>query len=156
MRVILIVGVVAFGAPLAVQSATFGAARSLSEQSGRPVTVRALGASDIPMLRSAIALATLVAIDPAAKLAEFRSSCGWYVAPKHKVHPGLWKVNLRGVQFEMNSAPGKASGYTLRVPLAVWEHYVEAHGWSGTLSVGNEGGTISNAGHTDICHGVLG
>jgi hypothetical protein len=105
------------------------------------------------ILHGASALATLVAIDPTAKVAEFRTSCGWYVVAKRKLHAGLWKVNLSGVTFELSLAPDKASGYTQTVSLKVWERYVELYGWSGTLAL--EGvGDISDAPATNICRGV--
>jgi len=119
-------------------------------------------------LKGAIALATLVAVDPRSKLAEFRISCGWYAAPgpasstrawlaKGKLRPGLWNVNLRGVSFGWETYPnGPASGIWHPVSLRTWERQAELHGWSGHLWFATRNGEISNGPTTDICGGVLG
>ncbi len=131
----------------------------------KPVPVGAIPAN-VPVLRGAVtALATLVRIDPKASEGEFRTGCGWYtklqatthyVIPKSKLRPGLWRVSLRGIEFDLNSAAGKAYGYTQAVSRATWERHVRLYGWSGHLVFGNGLRLISNAGFTDVCHGVLG
>ena len=133
--------------------------------SGKPIPVGAI-APNIPALRGPVtALATLVRIDPKASEAEFRTGCGWYtklqaathyVIPRSKLRPGLWKVNLRGIEFDLDSDPGKADGYTQSVSRATWERHVTRFGWAGHLVFGNGVRVISDAGFTDICHGVLG
>jgi hypothetical protein len=120
-------------------------------------------------LKGAIALATLVALDPRSKLAEFRISCGWYAirAPassrnawlvKGKVRPGLWNVSLRELSFDFESYPnGPISGINHTESLEQWEHSAEAFGWSGHVWVAlRNNGEIGDGPTTDICHGVLG
>lgn len=115
-------------------------------------------AAAIPTLRGAAALATLVAIDPRANVAEFRIGCGWYYKPKHRVRRGLWKVPLRGVTFNWETYPnGPASGVAHTLSRRAWETLARLHGWSGTLWLGpGYPAYISDGGTTDICGGVLG
>ena len=103
-------------------------------------------------------MATLVAIDPKAQLAEFRVGCGWYYKPERRVQLGLWKVPLRGVTFNWETYPnGTASGVAHSISLKTWEELARLHGWSGTLWFGpGYPPNISNGGTTNICAGVLG
>ena len=140
---------------LAVASTAVGASRSLSAPPRQRVSVRPIDSS-VPNLNGAVALATLVAVGPASRFAEFRISCGWYFAPRRRVRAGLWKVDLSSVEFDLNTAPGKAYGYDRVVQLKDWERFAKRYGWSGTLTLKRYGASISNAGTTDICHGVLG
>lgn len=131
-----------------------------------PVRVGPIDASQ-RSLTGAVALGVVVAVDPKSGWAEFRISCGWYAkrAPasstqawlvRGKVKRGLWKVDLRGLDFTLSTAPGKASSYAYTVSLVGWERAAEHHGWSGSLSLVDGYKGLSSAGHTDICHGVLG
>ena len=97
---------------------------------------------------------SLVAVDPTTGEAEFRTGCGWYtrtvgaqgyVRPTRKLQPGLWAVSLHGAEFDLDSAPGQASGNTQTVTLAIWEHYVEHYGWSGYLALAHGSAAISDA-----------
>ena len=120
-------------------------------------------------LKGAVAFATLVAVDPKSKLAEFRISCGWYALPapassrtawlvKGKVRPGLWNVSLRGFSFDFETYPnGPASGINHTESLTQWQRSAEALGWSGHVRVAlRNNGEIGDGPTTDICHGVLG
>jgi hypothetical protein len=119
-------------------------------------------------LTGAVALATLVAVDPKSKLAQFRISCGWYAAKappssadawlaRGKVRPGLWNVKLGRVSFNWETyAAGPASGVAHTVSLKMWEQGVKLQGWSGTLWLASRNPFISNGPTTDICRGVLG
>ncbi len=98
-----------------------------------------------------------MAIDPKADVAEFRIRCGWYLKPKRKVRPGLWKVGLRGLSFEWESYPaGPASGISHAETLTAWERSAELHGWSGTLFLSGRKSFLTNGPTTDICAGTLG
>jgi hypothetical protein len=124
----------------------------------------------VPALHNAVALGTLVALDPKSDVAEFRIRCGWYAArgkpsdpeatmPKRKLHPGLWRVALRGFAFNIETYPnGPASGIAHAATLNTWERYTARTGWTGTLFL--PGGWakpfLSDGPTTDICHGVLG
>jgi hypothetical protein len=129
--------------------------------------------STVPTLRGAVALGTLVALDSKADVAEFRIRCGWYArrgkpseqlatVPLRKIRPGLWKVFLRGLSFNMESYPnGPASGIAHTTSLNVWERYAARFGWRGTvfLATGWSGPFVpylSAGPTTDICRGVLG
>ena len=108
-------------------------------------------------MSGAVALGTLVAIDPVAHVAEFRIGCGWYIRPKHKTRIGLWKVVLRGLSFEFETySGGPASGINHTESLASWERSVERTGWSGTLYLALSHGFLTDGPTTDICAGVLG
>jgi hypothetical protein len=98
-------------------------------------------------------------------MAEFRTGCGWYtklvgkeqfVRPERRLPEGLWKVSLRRIEFDLDSDPSKADGHTQTVTRATWERYVTHYGWSGYLALAKNSGGISDAGYTDVCHGVLG
>jgi len=129
--------------------------------------------SSVPTLRGAVALGTLVALDPKADVAEFRIRCGWYArrgkpseqlatVALRKLQPGLWKVALRGFAFNMETYPnGPASGIANRASLSVWERYVRRFGWRGTLFLASGWSGpyfpyLSDGPTTDICRGVLG
>lgn len=121
----------------------------------------------VPELRGAVAVGTLTALDPKSAVAEFRIRCGWYAArgkpadrdawvPKRKVHPGLWKVVLRGVWFNMETYPnGPASGIANHVTLRDWERYSARVGWSGSLFLAGRQWGLSDGPRADICGGVL-
>jgi hypothetical protein len=127
-------------------------------------------ASTIPELHDAVALGTLVALDPRSDVAEFRIRCGWYAArgkptdpeatmPKRRLHPGLWKVALRKFAFTFETYPnGPASGIAHEATLNAWERYVAPIGWTGTLFLpfGWNEPFLSDAPTTDICRGILG
>jgi hypothetical protein len=122
----------------------------------RPTPVRAI-APDLPTLRGAVALATVVAIDPKTDVAEFRIKCGWYLKPKHKVRIGHWKVALRGLSFEFETYPnGPSSGINHPESLKHWVRSAKAFGWSGTLYLSRHDPFLSDGPTTDICAGVLG
>jgi hypothetical protein len=126
--------------------------------------------SAVPALHGAVALGTLVALDPKADVAEFRLRCGWYAArgkptdlratiPKHKLRPGLWKVALRRFSFNTETYPnGPASGIANATTLNAWERYASRFGWHGTLFLPSGWATpfLSDGPTTDICRGVLG
>ncbi|MDE3190304.1 MAG: hypothetical protein KGL94_05730 [Acidobacteriota bacterium] len=141
---------------LAIGAAWVGLAVAEVPGNGPHVAVRPIGAN-VPTLRGAAALATLVALDPKSGEAEFRVGCGWYYKPKRRVRLGLWKVPLRGASFNLESYPnGPASGIAHSVSITTWERQVLLHGWSGTLWFGPGRPYISNGPTTDICGGVLG
>jgi hypothetical protein len=122
----------------------------------RPTPVRAI-APGLPTLRNAVALATVVALDPKADVAEFRIKCGWYLKPKHKVRIGHWKVALRGLSFEFETYPnGSTSGINHPESLKQWERSAEGFGWSGTLYLSRNNPFLTDGPTTDICAGVLG
>jgi hypothetical protein len=137
----------------------------------RPTPVHAI-AESLPTLRNAVALATLVAIDPKTHVAEFRINCGWYIKlvgkeqylrPTRKVRIGHWRVELRGLYFQFETYPnGPVSGIAHQESLREWESSAEASGWSGTLNLFHTSGPIAPEGFiadgptTDICAGVLG
>ena len=149
--------------------AAVGAAASDTHRQLRPVPVHRIGLS-VPALRNAVALGTLVALDPKSDVAEFRIRCGWYAArgkpadplatiPKRKLHPGLWKVALRGFAFNTETYPnGPASGIAHAASLEAWERYTTRFGWTGTvyLPFGWNKPFLSDGPTTDICRGVLG
>jgi hypothetical protein len=101
--------------------------------------------STVPTLRGAVAVGTLVALDPKADVAEFRIRCGWYArrgkptepeatVAQRKLHPGLWKVGLRGLGFNAETYPsGPASGIAHNVALHTWERSSVRAGWTGTV-----------------------
>ena len=132
------------------------------------VTTAAVGAStprpgihtlpaDLPTLRNAAARGMLIAIDPRARLGEFRIKCGWYLHPKRRTRSGLWKVPLTGLTFEWESYPnGPASGISHTESFASWRQRAEQHGWSGTLFLSKNNGFLTDGPTTDICAGVLG
>jgi hypothetical protein len=121
-------------------------------------------------LHAAVALGTLVVLDQKSDVAEFRIRCGWYAArgkpndpqatmPKRKLHPGLWKVALRGFAFNTESYPnGPASGIAHGTTLKTWERYVIRTGWTGTLFLpsGWSKPFLSDGPTTDICRGIFG
>jgi hypothetical protein len=125
--------------------------------------------STVPALRGAVALGTLVALDPKAEVAEFRIRCGWYAGrgkptdPQatiavRKLRPGLWKVPLRGVVFNVETSPnGPASGVAHPTSLNGWERYVTRSGWTGSLWLASGSKpSLSDGPTTDICRGILG
>jgi hypothetical protein len=129
--------------------------------------------STVPTLRGAVALGTLVALDPTADVAEFRIRCGWYArrgkpreqlatVPLRKLRPGLWRVFLHGFSFNSETYPnGPASGIANPTSLNVWERYVARSGWRGTLFLASGWNGpffpyLSDGPATDICRGVLG
>jgi len=126
--------------------------------------------STVPALRGAVALGTLVALDPKADVAEFRIRCGWYARrgkptdpeatmPQRKLRPGLWKVALRGFAFNVETYPnGPASGIAHDAAINAWERYVVRAGWTGTLFLasGWNAPFVSDGPTTDICRGILG
>lgn len=143
--------------PLLVTVALLGTTTAASEPAAptRPV-VHPIPAR-VPTLRDVVALGTLVAIDPGAKLAEFRVKCGWYLKPKRKVRLGIWKVALRGLTFEWESYHnGSASGISHTESLRSWERVAERKGWSGTLYLSPSKGFLTDGPTTDICAGLLG
>ena len=161
----LIVGTLLAGLTLACAGMAASAARpNAARLPLRPI------ASSVPALRAAVALGTLVALDPKSDVAEFRIRCGWYAArgkptdpqatmPKRKLQPGLWKVSLRGFAFIVETYPnGPASGIAHATNLKTWERYVARAGWSGTLFLpsGWSKPFLSDGPTTDICHGILG
>ena len=128
--------------------------------------------SSLPTLRGAAAFVALVAIDRRSDVAEFRVSCGVFTKysdregfiPKRKlalarVHPGLYRVALRGGTFNVSSYAETASGaipsHANEVTLKAWERGVHI-GWAASLWVGSAGPNLSDGPSTDICHGVLG
>ena len=126
--------------------------------------------STVPALGGAVALGTLVALDPKADVAEFRIRCGWYARrgkptdpqatmPQRKLRPGLWKVALRGFAFNVETYPnGPASGIANPTPLNAWERRVARFGWTGSLwlASGWSKPFLSDGPTTDICGGILG
>ena len=111
----------------------------------------------VPTLRNAAALGVLVRIDEPRQVAEFRISCGWYYSPKERVRSGLWKVDLRHLSVGEESNPANmAAGHVNTVSLKSWEHWAALRGWSGTLSLRERDGYLSNGPTTDICAGDLG
>ena len=145
-------------AAMAAALALVGSGLAHAEAPAPGPSVHAIPAA-IPTLRGAVALGSLVVIEPAAREAEFRIGCGWYVAPKRRVKLGLWKVSLRGVAFNLESygKNGPESGVAHPVGLQTWESYVLQHGWSGAiwLKPGSQP-SITNTPTTDICAGQLG
>lgn len=145
-------------------TATSGTQRNLDS-----VPVHPIG-SGVPTLHNAVALGTLVALDPKSDVAEFRIRCGWYAArgkptdrqatmPKRKLHPGLWKVALRGFAFNIETYPnGPVSGVAHEASLKTWERHTARAGWTGTLFLpfGWNEPFLSDGPTTDICRGVLG
>jgi hypothetical protein len=133
------------------------------------VPVHPIGIS-VPVLHDAVALGTLVALDPKSDVAEFRIRCGWHAArgkptdpqatmPKRKLRIGLWKVALRGFAFNIETYPnGPASGIAHTATLKAWERHAAHTGWTGTLFLpaGWSKPFLSDGPTTDICHGVLG
>jgi hypothetical protein len=136
---------------------------------GNGVPVRSIR-SAVPALRGAVALGTLVALDPKTDVAEFRIRCGWYArrgkpneqlatVPQRKLRPGLWKVALRGFAFNVETYPnGPASGIANPISLHAWERRVARFGWTGSLWIasGWSSPVLSDGPTTDICRGVLG
>jgi hypothetical protein len=119
--------------------------------------------SDLPRLRSAVALGTLVALDGQRSVAEFRISCGWHATKggraTSKLRPGLFRVPLRGFGFNVETYPaGPASGVANEVSLSTWERWASRSGWTGQLYVypGLTRPWLTDGPTTDICHGVLG
>ena len=113
--------------------------------------------ANLPTLRNAVALGTLIALDPHAHAAEFRVTCGWFFHPKHRARPGLWKVDLGGLAFEWESYPdGPASEINHTESFASWRRRAEQSGWSGTLYLSRSNGFLTDGPTTDICAGVLG
>ncbi len=94
--------------------------------------------TSVPALHGVVALGTLVALDPKSDVAEFQIRCGWYAIrgkpsdrqptmPKRRLHPGLWKVPLRGFAFNIETYPnGPASGIAHPATLKTWEQYASA------------------------------
>jgi hypothetical protein len=143
--------------PLLATGALLGTTTAAGESVAPPLPGIHPIPTAVPTLRNAVALGTLVAIDPGAKVAEFRIKCGWYIDPKRKVHLGLWKVALRDLAFESESYPnGPASGISRAESLGSWERGAERKGWSGTLYLSPSSGFLTNGPTTDICAGVLG
>jgi hypothetical protein len=146
-----------------------GSAASDTRLGAGAVPVRPI-ARNVPALDNAVAVGTLVAIDPKSEVAEFRIHCGWYAKrgkptdpqatmPERKLRAGLWKVNLRGVSFNIESYPsGPASGIAHKATLKSWERYVSRSRWTGTLffAGGWSKPFLSDGPTTDICGGVLG
>src|SRR5437764_6202585 len=115
------------------------------------VLVTAARGPRVPTLRNAAALGTLVRIDAPRGLAEIRISCGWYYSPKEKIRVGLWNVDLRHLSFAEESNPANmAAGHVNSVSRQSWEHWAAVRGWSGTLSLRERGGYLSNGPTTDI------
>jgi hypothetical protein len=153
---------------LPLQAAVATAASDMHRQLS-PVPVHPIKVS-VPSLQNAVALGTLVALDPKSDVAEFRIRCGWYAArgkpadpratmPKRKLHPGLWKLALRGFAFSIETYPnGPASGIAHVATLNTWERYSARAGWAGTLFLpaGWNKPFLSDGPTTDICRGVLG
>jgi len=151
------VGVI-FAAAMATAHVLVGSGLAHAEAPAPRPSVHAIPAT-IPTLRGAVALGTLVAIEPGAREAEFRIGCGWYVAPKRRVKLGLWKVSLQGVAFNLESygKNGPESGVAHSVGLRAWESYVLQHGWSGAIWLKSRSQPyITNTPTTDICAGQLG
>jgi len=122
-----------------------------------PLVVTSTIASSDPVLSNAVALATAVAIAPGGHVAEFRLRCGWYLHPKRRVRPGLWRVSLNGAAFSFETYPnGTASGISHTETRRQWVRMTEGSGWSGTLHLSPTGSEIGNGPTTDICAGVLG
>ena len=122
----------------------------------RPRVVHSVPSS-IPTLRNAVALGTLVLLDPKTGVAGFHVTCGWYVKPKRRVRVGLWRVALRAVQFNWETYPnGPASGVAHTVSISTWEDLAKHDGWSGTLYLAGRSQFLTNGPTTDICAGVLG
>jgi hypothetical protein len=116
-----------------------------------------LGVGARRVLRNAAANAVLVALDPATARAQVRLTCGWYYAPKRRVAPSLWNIDLHGAGFAWESYPsGPASGISHQESRARWERQALLHGWSGTLRFTKQGLSMSDGPTTDICAGVLG
>ena len=111
-----------------------------------------------------------MALDPKSDVGEFRIRCGWYAArgkptdpyatmPKRKLHPGLWKVSLRGFAFFIETYPdGPNSGIANQVTLKTWERHAARFGWTGTLFLakGSDTPDLGDGPTTDICRGILG
>jgi hypothetical protein len=152
-----------------VVSLTLGVSLALAVDAAGRIPSRPIEAS-IPALRNAVALGTLVALDPRSDVGEFRIRCGWYAArgkptdpqatmPKRKLRAGLWRVALRGFAFNIETYPnGPVSGIAHTATLKAWERYVIVHGWKGTLFLpsGWSKPGLSDGPTTDICAGVLG
>ena len=101
----------------------------------------------IPTLHHAVALASVVSVDPATDSAVFRIRCGWQVHPKRKLTTRLWNVNLRRVSLSLDAHAAT---------LTTWFRLAEARGWSGTMSLDRNGGNVLFDGPTtDVCHGVF-
>ena len=145
------------------------AAASEARRSGGGVPIHPIEMT-IPALHGAVALGTLVALDPKSHVAEFRIRCGWYAVrgkptdpqatmPKRKLRPGLWKVALRGFAFNIETYTNlPTSGMAHAATLKAWERHVARSGWKGSLflAAGWNKPFLSDGPTTDICHGVLG
>jgi hypothetical protein len=147
---------------LVLVSLSLGTAAAETPRHSRPTPIHVIAAS-LPTLRNAVVLATVIAIDPKADVAEFRIKCGWYLKPKRKVRIGHWRVALRGLSFEFETYPnGPISGINHTESLKQWERSVRAFGWSGTLYLSTHlrsvapDGFLTDGPTTDICAGVLG
>lgn len=153
---------------LGVMLAETGAATSGTRRNVTRVALQPI-ASNIPALHNAVALGKLVALDPKSDVGEFRIRCGSYATrgkltdpyatmPKRKLHPGLWKVALRGFDFTIETYPGApSSGVANEVTLKAWERHAARSGWTGTLFLpkGWKPG-LSDGPTTDVCRGILG
>lgn len=65
--------------------------------------------------------------------------------PNRKVRAGLWKVDLRHLDFGWESNLANLTvGHVETVSLRTWEHRVELRGWAGTLPLLGRGGGLSN------------
>jgi hypothetical protein len=119
--------------------------------------------SNLPRLRDAVALGTLVALDRRTDVAEFRISCGWHATQigraTTKLRPGLFRVPLHSFGFNVETYPaGPESGVANAVSLSTWERWTSSSGWKGALYLypGPTKRWITDGGTTDICRGVLG
>jgi hypothetical protein len=111
----------------------------------------------VPLLRNAAARGVLVGLDPTMMTAEFRITCGWHYSPKRRLHPGLWKISLRGLRVSFETYPnGPASGIAHSETVRAWQGNALRHGWFGALYLSRTEPAMTNGPTTDICAGVLG
>ena len=117
--------------------------------------------TSVPSLNRAGAVGSLVALDPAHAVAEFDISCGRYAFNDTMVHPGRFRVDLRGATFgwavNYNAHGG---GRVVDFNLRRWEAAVTRVGWHGTLYLRTPNAPrviyLTDGASTNVCAGAFG
>jgi hypothetical protein len=114
-----------------------------------------LGVPGLRPLSGALAIGTLMAVDPATGTGDFFISCGWDFKSKKPFDDEFREVALRHGTFGVETDPlDPARGAVRSVTWQSWEPGAMKNGWSGVLYLASRKPLLTDGPGTDVCRGV--